>query len=83
MRLPANNDDNARTLANAIMGAAALGAAVVILRTPTLRRLAFGLARTAITVTLPAWLSREVQQAWAESASARQPPSQARAGPTA
>ncbi len=61
------DEDNARTVANVIVGAAALGAAVVILRTPALRRLAFGLARTALTVTLPVWLSREVQQAWADT----------------
>ena len=61
------DEDNARTLANIIVGAAALGAAVVILRTPTLRRLAFGLARTALTVSIPAWLSQEVRTAWAEA----------------
>ena len=61
------DEDSARTVANIIVWAAALGAAVVILRTPTLRRLAFGLARTALTVTLPVWLSREVQQAWADT----------------
>ena len=61
------DENNARTVANVIVGAAALGAAVVILRTPTLRRPAFGLARTALTITLPVWLSREVQQAWAET----------------
>lgn len=68
MRPQVRNADNARILADVIVGAAALGAAVVILRTPALRRLAFGLARTALTVTIPAWLSREVQQAWTESA---------------
>ena len=61
------DEDNARTVANIIVGAAALGAAVVILRTPTLRRLAFGLARTALTVSIPAWLSQQVQTAWAEA----------------
>lgn len=61
------DEEHARTVANVIVGAAALGAAVIILRTPTLRRLAFGLARTALTVTLPVWLSREVQQAWADT----------------
>ncbi|MEX1130184.1 MAG: hypothetical protein WD227_03940 [Vicinamibacterales bacterium] len=66
MRL-VSNADTARTLANVILGAAALGAAVVVLRTPSLRRLAFGLARTAVTVTLPVWLSREVKQAWTDS----------------
>ncbi len=63
------DEDSARTVANIVVGAAALGAAVVILRTPALRRLAFGLARTALTVTIPAWLSREVQEAWADTGS--------------
>lgn len=62
------DEDYARTVANVMIGAAALGAAVIVLRTPALRRLAFGLARTALTVTIPAWLSHEVQQAWSDSA---------------
>jgi hypothetical protein len=61
------DEDTARTVANVVVGAAALGAAVLILRTPALRRLAFGLARTALTVSIPAWLSHEVQTAWSES----------------
>jgi hypothetical protein len=61
------DEDTARTVANVVVGAAALGAAVLILRTPALRRLAFGLARTALTVSIPAWLSHEVQAAWSES----------------
>ena len=60
-------EDTARTVANVLMGAAAIGAAVVILRTPALRRLAFGLARAAIVTGIPAWLSREITQAWEES----------------
>lgn len=66
MRL-VRNADTARTLADVILGAAAIGAVVAVLRTPPLRRLAFGLARTALTVTIPVWLSREVKQAWAET----------------
>jgi len=61
------DEDTARTVANVVVGAAALGVAVLILRTPTLRRLALGLARTALTVTVPAWLSHEVQSGWSES----------------
>jgi len=57
-------EDNARTVANVVLGAAVVGAAVIILRTPALRRLAFGLARTAVTVGIPAWMSREVREAW-------------------
>lgn len=60
-------DDTARKVANAAMGLAALGAAYVILSRPPLRRLAFGLALTALTGTLPGWLHQEVRQAWADS----------------
>jgi hypothetical protein len=60
-------EDTARTVANVLVGAAAVGAAVVILRTPQLRRLAFGLARTAIVTGIPAWLTREIKHAWEES----------------
>jgi hypothetical protein len=54
-------------VANAIIAVAAIGVAVVVLRTPSLRRLAWNLTRTAVTATFPAWLGHEVQQAWAES----------------
>ena len=60
-------EETARTIANVVVGAAVLGAAVVILRTPALRRLAFGLARTAIVTGIPAWLTREVREAWQAS----------------
>lgn len=56
-------EETARTVANVVIGAAAIGAAVVILRVPTLRRLAFGLARTAVMTAIPAWLMRE----WTET----------------
>ena len=51
-------EDTARTVANVVVGTAALGAVVVVLRVPTLRRLAFGLARTAVMTAIPAWLMR-------------------------
>ena len=60
-------EETARTAANVIMATAAIGAAVVVLRTPALRRLAFGLARTAITTGIPVWLSREIKVAWENS----------------
>lgn len=60
-------EETARTIANVILATAAIGAAVVVLRTPPLRRLAFGLMRTAITTGLPLWLSREVKEAWRDS----------------
>lgn len=71
-------EETARSIANVVVGAAVLGAAVVILRTPTLRRLAFGLARTAVVTGIPAWLTREVKEAWQaserRSASPEDPP---------
>ncbi len=60
-------EETARTVANVVMGAAAIGAAVVIFRTPALRRVALGLARTAVVTMIPAWLTREVRAAWQAS----------------
>jgi hypothetical protein len=60
-------DETARRVANVILGAAALGAAFYIARTPSLRRVAWRLAVAAVTGTIPAWFAREVRDAWAES----------------
>jgi hypothetical protein len=60
-------EDNARTVANVILGAAAVAATVYIMRTPPLRRMAWRLAVTALTGTIPAWVARELRDAWAES----------------
>jgi hypothetical protein len=60
-------DDNARRVANVIIGAAALGAVWYVLRTPPLRRLAWQLTVMAVTSTLPTWFGRELRQAWAAS----------------
>jgi hypothetical protein len=68
-------EDTARAVANVLLAAAAIGAAVVVVRTPALRRLAFGLVRTAVTTTIPLWLTREVKQAWAASEARTQLPS--------
>ena len=57
----------ARKVANVALGVAALGAAVVVVRVPPLRRMAIGFAVTALTGAIPAWLTKEAQQAWAES----------------
>jgi hypothetical protein len=54
----------ARQTANILIGAAAIGAVYVIVRTPGLRRLAWQLARTAIGTTGPVWLMNEVRHAW-------------------
>lgn len=53
--------------ANVIVAVAAVGAAIMVIRTPALRRLAWNLARTAVTVSVPGWFGREIQQAWVAS----------------
>ncbi len=60
-------EDTARKVANTMMGAAAIGAAYVVLSRPSLRRLAWTLALTALTGTVPAWFNQEVVRAWAAS----------------
>lgn len=60
-------EQNARRVADAVIVVAALGAAYYVVRTPSLRRLAWRLAVTSATGILPGWLAREVQTAWAES----------------
>lgn len=62
-------EETARTVANVVLGAAAVGAAVVILRVPALRRMAFGLIGTALTTQLPVWLRQEATRAWRASGS--------------
>jgi hypothetical protein len=57
-------EETAKRVANMALGVAAVGAAYVIVRTPPLRRMALGLAMTALTGALPAWLAREAQHAW-------------------
>ena len=57
----------AQKVANVALSAAAFGATYMIARTPRLRRLAMGLAMTALTSALPAWLAREARHAWAHS----------------
>ena len=66
-------EETARTVANVVVGAAAIGAAVVVLRVPALRRLAFGLARTAVMTAIPAWLMRETTRAWDETSKHERP----------
>ena len=60
-------EDSARTTANVVMAASALGAAVIVLRNPKLRRLCWQLARKYATGPLPAVLAMTVRDAWNES----------------
>ena len=64
---------SARTVANVVLAAAAVGTAYVIVRNPRLRRLAWTLAVAGLTRQLPQWLSREIHTAWNESAGVRRP----------
>lgn len=59
--------DTARKVANVVLGAAAVGAAYIVATRPPLRRAAWRLALAALTGPVPAWLRREVRQAWIES----------------
>jgi hypothetical protein len=60
-------DSTAEKIANAAMGAAVAGAAYYIIKTPSLRRLAWRLALMGLTGTLPGWFRREIQHGWRES----------------
>jgi hypothetical protein len=60
-------EESARTIANIVIGAAAVGAAIYIAKTPPLRRIAGRVLAMAVTGTLPAWFRGELQRAWAES----------------
>jgi len=61
----------ANAIANGILAAAVLGAGYAIVRSPSLRRMAAGLMLAGVTGTLPAWFSRELQEAWAASGRSR------------
>jgi hypothetical protein len=65
-------EQQARTTANLIMAAAAVGAAVVVLRSPDLRRLAWKLAQSS-AAPLAAYAAATVRDAWDASASAAAP----------
>ena len=60
-------EQQARTTANVVMAAAALGAAVLVLRSPKLRRIAWMVARQYATGPLALWASGTVQDAWDKS----------------
>jgi hypothetical protein len=54
----------AQRVATVLIGAAAVGAAYVILRKPGLRRLVWQMARRTIAPTAAAWLMTETRTAW-------------------
>jgi hypothetical protein len=57
----------ARTVANVVLASAGVAAAVAILATPPLRRLAFRAARVWLGAAVPAYLLAQTRQAWVES----------------
>jgi hypothetical protein len=61
-------EQRARQTANVVMAAAAFGAAVLVLRSPRLRRLAWQLARQYVRGPLAAWTGATVRSAWEASA---------------
>jgi hypothetical protein len=76
-------EDRARQVANVVMAAAAVGAAVFVLRSPKLRRMAWQLARQYAAGPLAAWTATTVRDAWDRSDSstpARTPDPRATAG---
>jgi hypothetical protein len=66
-------EKQARTAANTILAAAALGAAFLVVRSPKLRRMAWQMARQYATGPLAAWAALSVREAWDESASSARP----------
>jgi hypothetical protein len=61
-------EDRARQVANVVMAAAALGAAVLVFRSPRLRRMAWQAARQYAAGPLAAWTAGTVREAWDASA---------------
>jgi hypothetical protein len=60
--------ENAEKVANVLIGAAVAGAAFYVLKTPPLRRFAWRLTVSALTGTIPAWLTQEMRAGWERSA---------------
>jgi len=59
--------DRAHTIANVAIATAGVAAAYVVLRTPSLRRLAFQGIRLWLGASVPAYLLTEMQNAWMQS----------------
>jgi hypothetical protein len=58
---------DAQTTADLILVAVGVAAAVVVITTPPLRRLAFRAARMWLGVSVPTYLMNETRRAWVES----------------
>ncbi len=64
-------DGTAEKLANVVVGVAVAGAALYVLRSPSLRRMAVRLAMVTVTGTIPAWFRQEIAESWRASAATR------------
>ena len=64
----------AENLANLVLGAAAIAAAIYVVRSPSLRRLVWGAARRTLLTGVPAWLLVETRNGWAGAADRPGPP---------
>lgn len=60
-------DGSAEKLANVVIGVAVAGAALYVVRTPSLRRMAVRLAMVTLTGTIPAWFRQEITESWRAS----------------
>ena len=58
---------SAERVASVAIGIAAVGAAYYVFRTPQRRRRIWRLGIAALTGTIPAWISREIRDAWEAS----------------
>lgn len=61
-------ETTARTVANVVLASAAVAAAYVVFTTPSLRRVADRATRVWLGASVPAYLLREVRDAWVASA---------------
>ena len=62
-------ENHARAVANTLTAAAAVGAGVMLVRSPKLRRLAWQLARQYAQGPLAVWAATSVRDAWDDSGS--------------
>lgn len=62
-------DDTARAVANLAVASAGAAAAYVVLRNPRLRRLAWQATSLWLGASVPAYLLKQIAQAWRDSAS--------------
>jgi hypothetical protein len=61
-------DEQARTAANVVLATAGVTVAVVVFRSPLLRRLAWRAVQLWLGASVPLYLADQVRQAWMQSA---------------